>query len=229
MKKKKKTIGSLLGSIFVEQVDVDEEEFDETESEMDEEVVEDSPAPRTAEAVDTEPEEVELNDDIVASIKKAIDDANLEGYDYYEFMQTIAKQNMPSEKEKYTTVFSVVSVMNVTKERLLSTASHYLDVLADHKARFIDNLKKEEAETVLALYDEADAIEDEITKKTEQIEAIKAEILEDSKRKEEIVALATNNESSLVNLNNQAQMAYKMFEDQITDSKAKIDKYINEQ
>ena len=165
MKKKKKTIGSLLGSIFVEQVDVDEEEFDETESEMDDEVVEDSSAPRTAEAVDTEPEEVELNDDIVASIKKAIDDANLEGYDYYEFMQTIAKQNMPSEKEKYTTVFSVVSVMNVTKEHLLSSASHYLDVLEKHKEKFTENLKKEEAETVLALYDEADAIEDEITKK----------------------------------------------------------------
>lgn len=224
-----KGIGGFLKGIFVEETD---EEFDE---EFEEECgsQEDS-SPKTNEVkpekkAEPKKPEIKVDPKIVEAIKTAMEESNLDGYDYYEFMQSVSEQkDMPSEKRKYEVVFSVIKNMGITKEHLISTADHYLSVIDKHQEEFNAKIDSEEQEKVIKLKDKANGMEDTITEKTEQIEALKREIEELHNEKVEILEVAIKNEAAVTQYRQEGTLAYKLFKGQIKDGKDKINQYIAE-
>jgi hypothetical protein len=223
-------IGKALKGFFFEQNEEDEED------DLD---VLDAPEPKvmtkgTQSVVETTPvasaptPELKINKDIVDSIKKALEENKLKGYNYYEFMSAVEQQNeIASEQKKFQIVFSVVKGMGVTKDQLVSTADHYLKIVEKHKIEFDAKVASEEEAKVTRVRTEADNIEAGITAKTEQIEKLKQEIEVLHKKKVEALNVAQTNDVDLLQIKQDGNVAYKLFADQIKDGKNKIIQYIS--
>jgi hypothetical protein len=68
---------------------------------------------------------------------KLFKEANIPGPDYFEFSKMIdAMQAVPDEQVRYITAFAGLSVQGLDKQKLLTTASQYLDVLATDATNF---------------------------------------------------------------------------------------------
>lgn len=79
-----------------------------------------------------------LDEKSVDFISKAIEKANLPGFDYVEFKQAlsnIAKMNI-DEAIAFKTAFGTAMTMGLTKEKLLETATHYRNVVSKEKEQF---------------------------------------------------------------------------------------------
>ena len=79
-----------------------------------------------------------LDEKSVDFITKALEKANLPGFDYIEFKQAlsnIAKMNI-EEATAFKSAFGTAMTMGLTKEKLLETANHYTSVLLKEKEQF---------------------------------------------------------------------------------------------
>lgn len=235
MNKKKKGWGSFISDLLYEKTDTEDEfdDDDDLDDESDAEInglLPITPQDHIMPAV-KEPKapEIKLNANIVDAIKNVMDDNNLDGYDYYEFMQSISEQtDMPSEKRKFEVVYSVIKGMGITKQHLIDTATRYLNAIVKHQEEFNDTIASEESEKVDALKNRAESIESTITEKTELIEAIKKEIESLHNEKVEVLEIAQENEATIDKLRQEGDLAYKLFISQINDGKRKINEYISE-
>lgn len=233
---KKKGFGSMLKGIFVEQVDIDDDEL--TDEELSEQMnsgglpvtQQNHPMPDVKEPKAESAPEITINKNIVNAIKAVMDENDLEGYDYKEFMRSIEEQkDLPSEKKKFEVVFSVVKGMGVSKQHLVDTADHYLNIVLKHKEEFTAKIDSEESEKVVKLKNEAEAIEGSITQKTDQIEALKQEIEALHNKKVEVLEVASENEAEILKLRQEGDYAYKIFTDKIKDGKRKINEYVSDE
>ncbi len=161
---------------------------------------------------------------------KAIEDNNIKGYDYLEFVQSInnlKKQGISSEEEKlFNTAYALAKTMNVEKDKLLKTADFYLNVLNKEKVKFNEALvnnakvKLQEKNSKLnslnkSLSDDKKAFEElkkRITSKEKEIFIITKE-LEDSKSKVDNIKAGFDN-------------ALKQIVNKIILDKDKINKYL---
>lgn len=224
-------IGKAIKGFFFESNDGDEDDEDLEVVEAQESTVKGKPKQSVAESTpvaSTPTPELKINKDIVDSIKKALEENKLKGYNYYEFMSAVEQQNeIASEQKKFQIVFSVVKGMGVTKDQLVSTADHYLKIVEKHKIEFDAKVASEEEAKVTRVRTEADNIEAGITAKTEQIEKLKLDIEVLHKKKVEALNVAQTNDVDLLQIKQDGNVAYKLFVDQIKDGKNKIIQYIS--
>lgn len=79
-----------------------------------------------------------LDEKSVEFISKAIEKANLPGFDYVEFKQALsnlAKMNI-DEATAFKSAYGTAMTMGLTKEKLLETATHYKNVVSKEKEQF---------------------------------------------------------------------------------------------
>ena len=68
---------------------------------------------------------------------KLFTEANIPGPDYFEFVKVLeAVQGIPDEKMRYSAAFAGLQVQGLDKQKLLSTAEQYLQVLHTDAANF---------------------------------------------------------------------------------------------
>ena len=79
-----------------------------------------------------------LDEKSVASLTSALNSANLPGFDYLEFKQSLgalSAMNM-DEATAMKSAFATAATMGLTKNKLIETAQHYKSVLAGEKNKF---------------------------------------------------------------------------------------------
>ena len=79
-----------------------------------------------------------LDEKSIEFISKAIEKANLPGFDYLEFrmaVDNLKKMNL-DEAIAFKSAFATASTMGLTKEKLLETAAHYKAVVQKEKEQF---------------------------------------------------------------------------------------------
>jgi len=79
-----------------------------------------------------------VNEEMHQGLIKLIEDNNLDGFDYLEFMDSVQKMSAVAlpEAEKYKLVFTTAQSFGVTVDTLTNAVDHYVKVLNNHKTEF---------------------------------------------------------------------------------------------
>lgn len=128
-----------------------------------------------AKAFDTMSQE----DDRFANVlMKALEDKNLEGFDYLEFKQSVAKM-LEIGMDHDTAIraaFGTGSTVGLTLEKLVKTAKYYTEVLEDEKSKFMNSMEKHLMSNVEGKAKETGELKKKIANWEAKIEQLQAEV-----------------------------------------------------
>lgn len=111
-----------------------------------------------------------LDEKSVSFLAKALERANLPGFDYIEFKQSLhALQAMDMPEETcFKSAFATAATVGLTKDKLLKTAEHYKSILNQEKTQFEAAMRKQ--------------IEQRVSGKMSEVEKLKKQV-EDYRKK----------------------------------------------
>lgn len=159
-----------------------------------------------------------LDDRTIEFLTKALEKNNLPGFDYLEFKQSLgalAAMNL-DESIAIKSAYATASMMGLTKEKLLQTATHYITVLNKEKQQFDAALEKQVQQRIKFKQDEVQALRKSVEehKKTiadlqvkieEAIKIIEAADAEMSEAREKLEGTKKNFEFTLQSIINQIE------------------------
>ena len=119
-----------------------------------------------------------LDEKSIEFISKAIEKANLPGFDYLEFRMAVdnLKKIDFDEATAYKSVFATAKTMGLTKEKLLETAAHYKAVVLKEKEQFDVASAKQQDSKVGSNLQQVAELQKEINEKELKIKQLQSEI-----------------------------------------------------
>ena len=119
-----------------------------------------------------------LDEKSIEFISKAIERANLPGFDYLEFRMAVdnLKKMDLDEATSFKSAFATARTMGLTKEKLLETAAHYKAVVLKEKEQFDAASAKQQDIKVGANLQHVAELQKEINDKDAKIKQLQAEI-----------------------------------------------------
>jgi septal ring factor EnvC (AmiA/AmiB activator) len=155
---------------------------------------------------------------------KAIDKNNMDGFDYLEFKQTLqglANVTM-DESTKYSSALAMARTMGSSKDVILKSAGHYLDVLKREESKFSEALHAQRLKIESNQTDGLANLEKSIAQKKAQVEKLLSEIKNDEAnllaKKDEISQDAEKLQTTSSNFKG----AYNLVANQIIEDAEKI-------
>jgi hypothetical protein len=119
-----------------------------------------------------------VNSKFAAYFEKLFMEANIPGPDYYEFSKMIeVMQAVPDEQVRYITAFAGLSVQGLDKQKLLSTAAQYLQLLETDATNFHSTVDAALQEKVYEKKKLMTDKEGRIQQLTQEISALQNELL----------------------------------------------------
>lgn len=171
-----------------------------------------------------------LDKEIFEKLSLAIEENNLNGNDFLEFMQSLNKlQNLTvDEKTKFNMVFATLSTSSggMNKEVLLNSIDHYMKVIESEKNVFGNEMGKATTEMV----DEKESYIEQLSKsaqeKAEQIQKLTQEIQEINNEVASVKTEVAQSKVSIAQKQADFDVSVQQLEGQINDYKTKIEQYI---
>ncbi|AEW02088.1 hypothetical protein A4D02_08725 [Niastella koreensis] len=126
--------------------------------------------------------------------EKLLREANLPGPDYFEYSKMLeAMQAVPDEQVRFTTAFAGLSVQGLDKQKLLSSAGQYLQLLDADAQSFHSSVDAALQEKVVEKKQQMDEKEKRIQQLTQEISTLQNELLVmQAEIKENEAKIATN-------------------------------------
>lgn len=169
----KSAFSSVMGKLWVS----DKPETPPTQAPTTENVVKPVAVPAVAATLPFSPVAVGINPEMLGEIDKAVQDANIEGYDYLELMQSVEDMNltMLSKEQRIAAAFAAVARIT-TPEKIMSSIEHYLQIVDDTESSFMAAAQEKEEQEVVAREKKIEDLGKGITEKSEMIQKLTAEI-----------------------------------------------------
>jgi uncharacterized protein (DUF3084 family) len=129
-----------------------------------------------------------VSNKFVEILAGALEKNNQEGFDYFEFRQSLINLSKMSmdEATRYQSAYAMAQTMGVTPAKLVESAKFYLNVLANEQTRFNEAHVQQRAKLIGNREDEAKNLDAMIQQKNEQIKNLTREIAEHQKQSEQI-------------------------------------------
>jgi regulator of replication initiation timing len=171
-----------------------------------------------------------INNDVLNTLEEAIEKANIDGYDYFEYQQSLQAMKDSgtsfTEPQLFATTFAMAKSMGVTKEVLLSSIDHYVSALEKKKTSFTEFFNSIFVEKVqLPL--------DKIQKNTESIDNMRQQITELNQKINELLqenfslqTESTNEKLQLDSTKNAFDYTFNTVVSKLKDDQNKIANYI---
>lgn len=155
---------------------------------------------------------------------RSIESNNMDGFDYLEYKNSLKsiESVIPDEVMRYKSAFEMAKTMGLSKEKLIQSASHYLNILISEDKKFKDALENQKAKQIQGRADQLAAIEKSVVEKQQMIEKLNKDI-EASKGQLEAVRKEINDAVVKIDITNQQFVAsYNLVYGQIYEDIEKI-------
>ncbi len=125
-----------------------------------------------------------INPQILETLHKAMDKANLPGEDYYELTKAVeAMKDIPlTENNKIKTALAALSTKGLTKGKVIDSARYYLEVLENEKRKFYTAFENKIKGSINADKKRIIKLRQAIDEKNTKIDELKT-IIENSKKR----------------------------------------------
>lgn len=159
---------------------------------------------------------------------KAIEANNIEGFDYLEFKQSVQSLSKvePDEAKRFKNAFVMANTMGLTKEKLFSSAKHYVSVLDKEEKKFAEAFNSQKDKQVIARKEKGKLLEQSIKEKEAQIKKLQAEIEKEKKQLGNVEADIAKALAKVEATKDGFYSAYHMVLQQIKDDLDKISSYV---
>jgi hypothetical protein len=170
----------------------------------------------------------DVNEQIAHTLSNALEKANCEGYDYFEYAKTIEalRATIPSEMALFQTAFATGTVMGVTKKKLLESADIYLKALLAKEQEFKNEVDQRTAETVNRREKELQDIDKIAAAKATEIQKLSTEISALTEKKNTLAKEITEQRQKIEVVKADFATTLSVFTGKIKADREKIDKYI---
>ncbi|MCP4440345.1 MAG: hypothetical protein GY810_15475 [Aureispira sp.] len=120
----------------------------------------------------------QVNDKFLKVLFDAMENANLDGFDYLEFRQSLQSlKNIPmDDATRYQSALAMAQTMKATPDQLILSAKHYINKLSDEEKKFGNAMKGQIDQKVGNRQNEVKTLEEQIKQKTEEIKKLTTEI-----------------------------------------------------
>ncbi|WP_233897517.1 hypothetical protein [Tenacibaculum piscium] len=165
---------------------------------------------------------------IVEKLLAAIENNNLEGFDYLEFKKALkALDKIPmDEATKYRSTYAAASTMGATLDTLLETIKHYIGVLDTENSTFIKAFEGQLVAKVGNKEKEITQFEAVINEKSEKIKQLTNEITKHQNQISELKRLVDDSNQKITKTQNDFKMSYLHLRTQFEQDAQKIKQYI---
>jgi flagellar biosynthesis chaperone FliJ len=152
------------------------------------------------------------NDKFMDVLFKAMEAANIEGFDYFEFKQSLNNlQKVPmDEATRFKSAFAMAQTMGTTADKLISTASHYLGVLQQESNKFGEAATNQINNQIGNKQAQIENFELVIRQKAEQIKKMTEEIDQHRKDLEQLKQDITQSSSKVSQTKADFEASYNM-------------------
>ncbi|MFT4567898.1 MAG: hypothetical protein ACI9FN_002866 [Saprospiraceae bacterium] len=155
---------------------------------------------------------------------KAIEENNLEGFDYLEFKQSLQslKKVEVDEVKRFQSAFAMASTMGLTKTKLFESAKHYAAVLSAEEEKFADAFQKQRNAQVKDRETKGQMLSKSIKNKEDQIKRLQAEI---AKEKEQLANIELNINKAMAKVEATKERFYGSYSMVLNQIKGDIEKF----
>jgi len=161
---------------------------------------------------------------IFDSLIKVLEEKNLPGEDYMEFMEALQNmKNIPLEETvKMQTVLATLSSKGLTKQKILESADFYTTALQDEKNKFNEALKQEITKQVESKQKEIKSLEDQNKSKAEQIAQLTTEINQNQQQISKVKTLVEEASQKIKSTETNFNFTFEAVVSQIKNNSNKI-------
>jgi lysyl-tRNA synthetase class I len=159
---------------------------------------------------------------------RAMEAANLDGFDYFEFKQAINNlANMPmDEATRYKSAFAMAQTMGATPDKLIQTASTYLSVLKQEQDKFQQAAQGQVQNQIGNKKAQIENFEQVIKQKEAQIKQMTEEMAQHRKEMETLKSDIEQASSKVAQTTADFQMSYQVITGQIQNDVTNMQKYL---
>lgn len=159
---------------------------------------------------------------------KAIEENNIEGFDYLEFKQSVQslKKVESDEAKRYKSAFAMAGAMGLTKSKLFSSAKHYVSVLDKEEKKFGQAFNAQREKQINERETKGKALTTSIKEKEAQIKKLQTEIAKEKKALGSVESDIAKAMAKVEGTKDGFYSAYHMVLQQIKDDLDKISNYI---
>lgn len=213
------TIRKKLLSLFIE-VEPDKEE---TPVQLTEKVVQN---PISAIPVNTNNGKTDTA--IAENLAGVLEAANMSGYDYFEFAKAIDAlvTQIPSEQIRFQTVFTTAAVMGITKQKLIESTEHYMNVLKSEADKFSEMVAEQIKSNVTIKEESLAEIDKTIQDKAALIQQLTNEINTLTTDRATVANMVSESKIKIEQVQNDFAATLQIFVNKIAKDKEKINTYI---
>ncbi len=162
-------------------------------------------------------------------IINAIENNNIDGFDYLEFKQSIEKlaEMGMDEATRYKSAFVTASTLGLTRDKLLKTASFYRGIVVKEKSKFEKAMQQRMTTGVKDLEGNVGKLEKAISDRKERIAKLQAEVEKYEAKLEQTKDEIENMSEKVAEAKAGFERAYEVILEQIDEDVSNIETYIS--
>lgn len=162
------------------------------------------------------------------TLVKAMQEQNLEGFDYLEYKQSLRSlQKMEmDDPTRYKSAYAMAQTMGAAPEKLIKSAEFYIKVLKGEEEKFEAALLHQRAQKVESKDKALNRLQEQVKKKEEQIDKLRQEIEAHRQKMEELKVARIQAAAGVETIKNNFIASYNAIVAQITRDIENMKKFL---
>jgi hypothetical protein len=165
---------------------------------------------------------------IFDSLQKALENSNMQGFDYFEFRNSLKSLSaiIPDEATRFRAVFATAASSGVTVQKLLESGNYYKEVLNKEFQKFQEALAAQVDNGVIAKQKQAEALTLAIQQKQQKIQELTQEIMAHQEEINKIQQSVTDANVKIETTKNNFQLTFQTVVSEIDNDMVSIQRYL---